>query len=525
MPSSIKSKFLILSALQLIFVLMLLFSTINFSKNYAYRESQLSKYNEKIDYLKSFKNSFNYMSLLAKEYIVSHDLKTKDLYFYILDIQEGRQPSVENFNDSYADLLLAGMKKSKDDTRDVNFYKLATDFNLSENELNDIKLIKKSADKIQSLESKSISLIDGSNRDKHVDYNAAASMLFSKEYSSYKREVIQSFNRIEDSFDESQTKLLTKINSSINLSRLFFAISFIFMILNLGIIYVYISGGIINAIGKLKDLMQGILSGNDDQEQNKEEEREDEIGEINKAVSEFKNNAYQLKDLNDELEEFSYRTSHDLRSPLLSAIGLIGVAEDSLKDNNISKLTQTLKMLKDSLDKLEHLLQDIITLHKTKTQAEDDTLVELDKLIEDEHNKLSHMANFDKVELVTTFFTPTQLFIKRSRLQLIMSNFISNSIKYCNTEKTRSYLRIKTYEKDSQLIIEFKDNGIGVPEEHRTKIFHMFCRFHPKVAYGSGLGLYMIKKSADFLNAKVSYEPHTEGSVFRLTLPGGGVRE
>lgn len=350
-------------------------------------------------------------------------------------------------------------------------------------------------------------------------------MLFSKEYSSYKREVIQSFNRIEDSFDESQTKLLTKINSSINLSRLFFAISFIFMILNLGIIYVYISGGIINAIGKLKDLMQGILSGNDDQEQNKEEEREDEIGEINKAVSEFKNNAYQLKDLNDELEEFSYRTSHDLRSPLLSAIGLIGVAEDSLKDNNISKLTQTLKMLKDSLDKLEHLLQDIITLHKTKTQAEDDTLVELDKLIEDEHNKLSHMANFDKVELVTTFFTPTQLFIKRSRLQLIMSNFISNSIKYCNTEKTRSYLRIKTYEKDSQLIIEFKDNGIGVPEEHRTKIFHMFCRFHPKVAYGSGLGLYMIKKSADFLNAKVSYEPHTEGSVFRLTLPGGGVRE
>ena len=89
---------------------------------------------------------------------------------------------------------------------------------------------------------------------------------------------------IEDSFDESQTKLLTKINSSINLSRLFFAISFIFMILNLGIIYVYISGGIINAIGKLKDLMQGILSGNDDQEQNKEEEREDEIGEINKAV-------------------------------------------------------------------------------------------------------------------------------------------------------------------------------------------------------------------------------------------------
>jgi K+-sensing histidine kinase KdpD len=58
---------------------------------------------------------------------------------------------------------------------------------------------------------------------------------------------------------------------------------------------------------------------------------------------------------------------------------------------------------------------------------------------------------------------------------------------------------------DDNIILEVEDNGLGISEEQHEKMFTMFKRFHPKVSFGSGLGLYMMKKSVDIIGANIIF--------------------
>jgi signal transduction histidine kinase len=126
------------------------------------------------------------------------------------------------------------------------------------------------------------------------------------------------------------------------------------------------------------------------------------------------------------------------------------------------------------------------------------------------------MDNFDKVNVIRDLRFTKKIRTQKDRLNLIIENLISNAYKYQNPLSDEPFLRIITYETDSLFILEVIDNGIGIPEDQQHKLFKMFSRFHPKVSFGSGLGLYMIKKSADLLGGKMEYEGTGSGSIFRF---------
>src|SRR5690606_25883236 len=69
--------------------------------------------------------------------------------------------------------------------------------------------------------------------------------------------------------------------------------------------------------------------------------------------------------------------------------------------------------------------------------------------------------------------------------------------------------------------LSVEDNGIGIPPESRAHLFRMFKRLHPNRSFGSGLGLYILKKSAESLGGTASYEPKEKGSRFSIELPDG----
>ena len=227
----------------------------------------------------------------------------------------------------------------------------------------------------------------------------------------------------------------------------------------------------------------------------------------------------ELLNVNTELEEFAYRTSHDLRSPIVSSIGLVRMANKSLDMGDEVRTRKCLTHIENSLEKLEVLIKDILKLTEMKNIEETAQKVSVQAVIEQAFNDLCKLDGFDKVNKVVSLNGIDHIMTKESRFVMILENLISNAIKYRDPEETLSEIRIKAKIDNGNFILDVADNGMGIPEDQEEKLFTMFNRFHPKVAFGSGLGLYLIKKSAHVLGGDIKYLGQDKGACFRLTIP------
>ena len=240
---------------------------------------------------------------------------------------------------------------------------------------------------------------------------------------------------------------------------------------------------------------------------------------ISRDVTEKEMLIDKLSESNAELEEFAYRTSHDLRSPLVSSIALLSMAEKALESDNKPQLGKCLTHVKDSLVKLETLVQDILSLTETKNVAEDIQRLDVADLVQEAISKMDHMEGYERIKLHIDIQLTEDIIMQKNRLVLIIENLISNAIKYQDPDEAEPYLAIRSWNDDAVFVFEVEDNGLGIGEAHRKNLFSMFKRFHPKVSFGSGLGLYMMKKSADMLGATLVCEAQEKGTVFRLIAP------
>tara|TARA_R110001606_G_scaffold384938_1_gene548140 strand:+ start:4694 stop:6208 length:1515 start_codon:yes stop_codon:yes gene_type:complete len=240
---------------------------------------------------------------------------------------------------------------------------------------------------------------------------------------------------------------------------------------------------------------------------------------IVRDISERKKSEEAIRQANAELEEFSYRTSHDLRSPLVSSIKLLSMVELAIQNDEKDQALMSIGFIQKSLHQLESLVKDILTLAQATKEPEDSELVNVETLINEALDKLKHMDNFDRL-LIEKHIRFNDLFLtKKNRLVLIIENLLSNAVKYQDLEKDTSFLKISSYQKGNHLILNVCDNGVGIPKNQQSQLFQMFKRFHPKIAFGSGLGLYMMKKSVDILDGKISFEDKENGCAFTIAVP------
>ena len=242
---------------------------------------------------------------------------------------------------------------------------------------------------------------------------------------------------------------------------------------------------------------------------------------IFRDITERKKTQQALLTANEELEEFAYRTSHDLRAPLKSTQGLLEHIQKFIKQNDNVNAFKCLDMASDMLSKLENLVQDILTLTETQHLQEENTTILIDELLNETLLKLNHMEGFDNITFKKTIKSQNSLISKKSRMTLILENLLSNSIKYQDPNEPQPEVNITFEVRDDLFFIEIEDNGLGIPENKRHELFEMFKRFHPRVSYGSGLGLYMIKKSMDILGGTIEVTFKDKGVAFILKLPLG----
>ncbi len=223
-----------------------------------------------------------------------------------------------------------------------------------------------------------------------------------------------------------------------------------------------------------------------------------------------------LEKTNAELDRFVYITSHDLKAPLLSILGLINLAELS---SNKTEVDLCLKMMKDRINGLETFISDIINYSRNVRVGIVKEHVDIKKIVSGIINEFLFMQNVDKIYFDIDVEPQLHFVSDEKRFSVIMKNLISNAIKYHNFDQSKPEILIHAYKKEERLIISVKDNGEGIDPSMQSRIFEMFFRGSEKSS-GSGLGLYIVQEMLEKLQGYVKVESELGiGSEFLISLP------
>ncbi|MFK7863106.1 MAG: PAS domain-containing protein [Pseudohongiellaceae bacterium] len=229
--------------------------------------------------------------------------------------------------------------------------------------------------------------------------------------------------------------------------------------------------------------------------------------------------AANLSKLNEELIQFSYRTSHDLRAPLTTSKRLAEYIAQDIKNGDHDEAVANAEKIVKQMTRLESLVGDILELAKAELRSDDDTVIDFTKLEREVADRLSWMLEESQCELVFDIDTKMVVLGQHSRYSQIVENLISNGIKYRNQKTEHMYVKVRMFSDSDNVRIDIQDNGIGIPQRNQKDLFKMFKRFHPKVSNGSGLGLSIVKKHLDIMGGNIEVESSEKGTNFSITVP------
>jgi len=208
--------------------------------------------------------------------------------------------------------------------------------------------------------------------------------------------------------------------------------------------------------------------------------------------------------------------SHDLRAPMNSVKGLIDIARS---EKDPEQFGNYLNMMEKSVKKLEDFTDDIIASLKGRVDSGNKD-INLSILVSDIIDELRFAS--EAVEMRFENLIPTDLHIhsNTTQLRIILSNLISNAIKYSDPSKLdQRFVKIAAEQLSFQISIRIEDNGIGIPETFHQQVFESYFTIGSN-ANSNGLGLSNVKEAVSKLNGTISLDSKEGvGSTFIVRFP------
>jgi signal transduction histidine kinase len=238
-----------------------------------------------------------------------------------------------------------------------------------------------------------------------------------------------------------------------------------------------------------------------------------ELAERKKLISQLERN-------NAELERFTYTVSHDLRNPLVTIKGFLGMLRKDMQDHRPDRVTSDIERIENAADKMHKLLTDLLELSRIGRMQNPPEEIDLNQLVSEAIESLDARLRSKNVLVNSVLDLPT-VYGDRTRLREVFENLIDNAAKYTGEQPT-PMIEIGTRVNTNETIIFVKDNGMGIDPQFQTKIFGLFDKLNP-ASEGTGIGLAIIKRIIETNGGKIWVESEGlgKGSTFCFTLPDG----
>lgn len=251
--------------------------------------------------------------------------------------------------------------------------------------------------------------------------------------------------------------------------------------------------------------------------------------------------ARDLKDVGEELREFTYVVSHDLRAPLINIEGFSNALGDSLTAfeerskeaasrgdassirrswlETQEEIAESLHFISRSTEKLKALITGLLELSRIDSRPQQEQTVALTPLLEELVGSMQHQI---RARGISVHVAPLPTVVgDRLRIGQVFGNLIDNAIKYMPDRAPRE-VTVSYKESGAAFVFSVTDTGNGIPPENRQRVFRPFRRLEAKDSpAGEGLGLAAVRKIIERQGGRIWVEepPNGRGACFRFTWP------
>ncbi len=238
---------------------------------------------------------------------------------------------------------------------------------------------------------------------------------------------------------------------------------------------------------------------------------------IGRDITEREKLIKQLSQSNDDLQNFAYVASHDLKSPLRAIDNLSQWIEEDIAETISGETKENMKLMRTRVKRMEKLLDSLLEYARLdrKLDGKDQKYISGKELLE----TIVELVDCPETFTINVDEGFAALELQPMPLQQVLFNLIANAIKH--HDKPAGNIRISVTENNKEYLFSVSDDGPGIAPEYQDKVFEMFQTLNSRdKVEGSGMGLALVKKLIDLVGGKITLESQLgEGATFRFTWP------
>lgn len=224
----------------------------------------------------------------------------------------------------------------------------------------------------------------------------------------------------------------------------------------------------------------------------------------------------ELERSNADLDSFAYVASHDLKAPLRGIRNLAEWIAQDIQSTATEDSRNNLRLLRNRVDRLDSLLESLLTYSRVGRKIDDAEEVNTGKLVAEINDYLAPPAGF----YITCGSEMPRLLTPKAPLEQVIRNLINNAIKH--HDRGQGQVVISATEQGDRIEFRVEDDGPGIATEFHARIFQMFQTLKSRdQVEGSGMGLAIVKKAIEGFGGSIRVEsnPPNRGSIFIFTWP------